>query len=73
MLETLMNPGQMTQDQWMIVGILVFIVIGILYFCYRTYKVIKESMNTKYKPNIGMARMEKEGKLKPRQGKPGED
>ena len=57
MLETLMNPGTMTRDQWMIVAILVFIVIGIFYFLYRTYVIIRESATTKYKPNIGLSRM----------------
>ena len=56
MLEALMNPGTMTQDQWMIVAILVFIVIGILYFVYRTWVVIRDSTRHKYKPNIGLNR-----------------
>lgn len=56
MLEALMNPGAMTRDQWMIVGILVFIVIGIVYFVYRTWVVIRDSAKNKYKPNIGLNR-----------------
>lgn len=73
MLEALMNPGSMTQDQWMIVGILFFIFIGILYFCFRTYRVIRESMNEKYTPNIGLSRMEKEGRPIPGANKPDKD
>lgn len=69
MLETLMNPGAMTQSQWMIVGILVFIVIGIVYFVYRTYLVIKESANNKYKPNIGLSRIQEEAKKKAAENK----
>jgi len=65
MLEALINPGEMTQDQWMIVGILVFVVIGILYFVYRTYRVIKESADNKYKPNIGLSRIQEETGSKP--------
>ena len=62
MLETLMNPGAMTQAQWMIVGILFLLFLGILFFFYRTWLVIKESANNKYKPNIGLSRMENSGK-----------
>lgn len=58
MLESLMNPGSMTQGQWMILGILVFLILGILFFVYRTYLVIKESTQNKYKPNIGLAKTE---------------
>lgn len=65
MLEALMNPADMTQEQWLIVGILAFIVIGILYFVYRTWLVIKESATKKYKPNIGLSRIqEKAGRAK---------
>jgi len=60
MLEALMNPGQTTQDQWMIVGILAFIVIGILYFVYRTWVVIRDSAKHKYKPNIGLNRIQEQ-------------
>lgn len=72
MLEALMNPGTMTRDQWMIVGILVFIVIGILYFVYRTYMVIKESATNKYKPNIGLSRIQEETGKKPAPGGAGD-
>ena len=58
MLESLMNPGSMTQGQWMILGILVFLILGILFFVYRTYLVIKESAQNKYKPNIGLVKTE---------------
>jgi len=60
MLEALQNPGALTGDQWMIVGILVLVFIGILYFLYRTWMVIQESANNKYKPNIGMSRIREE-------------
>jgi hypothetical protein len=58
MLEALMNPGSMTQDQWLIVGILFLLFLGILFFVYRTYLVIRESAKSKYTPNIGLSRME---------------
>jgi hypothetical protein len=60
MLEALMNPGQMTQDQWMIVAILAFIVIGIVYFVYRTWVVIRDAAKNKYKPNIGLNRIQEQ-------------
>ena len=62
MLEILMNPGEMTQDQWLIVGILFILVLGILFFIYRTYAVIRAAAKDKYKPNIGLSRMENEGR-----------
>jgi hypothetical protein len=58
MLETLMNPGAMTEAQWMIVGILFLLFLGILFFFYRTWLVIKDSANNKYKPNIGLSRID---------------
>lgn len=61
MLEAIMNPGAMTQDQWLIVGMLVLLALGILYFLYRTYLVIKESTQNKYKPNIGLSRAQDVG------------
>ena len=58
MLDALMNPGDMTQDQWLIIGILFILACGILYFLYRTYRVIRDSSKNRYKPNIGLSRME---------------
>ena len=57
MLEILMNPGSMTQAHWMIVGILFLLILGILFFVYRTYLVIKDSAKNTYKPNIGLSRL----------------
>ena len=56
MLESLFNPGSMTQGQWMILGILFLLSLGILFFVYRTYLIIKESTQNKYKPNIGLSK-----------------
>ena len=58
MLESLMNPGSMTQGQWMILGILFLLILGVLFFVYRTYLVIKDSTQNKYKPNIGLSKTE---------------
>jgi hypothetical protein len=60
MLQALMNPGEMTEDQWMIVAILVFIFIGIMYLAYRTWVVIRDSDKNKYKPNIGLNRIQEQ-------------
>jgi hypothetical protein len=57
MLEILMNPGEMTQAHWMILGILFILTLGILFFVYRTYLVIKDSTKNTYKPNIGLSRL----------------
>jgi len=59
MLEILMNPGDMTQAHWMIVGILFLLTLGILFFVYKTYLVIKDSTKNTYKPNIGLSRNKK--------------
>lgn len=56
MFDAIMNPGSMTQDQWLIVGILFLLVLGVVFFLYRTFLVIKESTQKKYKPNIGLSR-----------------
>lgn len=60
MLEMLMNPGEMTQGQWMIIGILFLLALAILFFLYRTWLVIQDSRKNKYKPNIGLSRLEEE-------------
>jgi len=57
MLDTLLNPGALTQSQWMIVGILFLLCLGIVFFLYRTFLVIRESSRKKYKPNIGLSRI----------------
>ena len=54
-----MNPGDMTQAHWMIVGILFLLTLGILFFVYKTYLVIKDSTKNTYKPNIGLSRNKK--------------
>lgn len=56
MLEMLTHPGSITPDQWKIIGILFLLLIGVLYFIYRTYVVIRDSEKEKYKPNIGLSR-----------------
>ncbi|MDG2175791.1 MAG: hypothetical protein P8M72_06650 [Gammaproteobacteria bacterium] len=57
MLEILMNPGDMTQAHWMIIGILFLLILGVVFFVYRTYLVIKDSAKKTYKPNIGLSRL----------------
>jgi len=57
MPDTLLNPGALTQSQWMIVGILFLLCLGIVFFLYRTFLVIRESSRKKYKPNIGLSRI----------------
>jgi len=60
MLEMLMNPGDMTSGQWMILGILVLLCLAIVFFLYRTWLVIQESRKNPYKPNIGLPRIQGE-------------
>ncbi len=57
----LMNPGSMSQAQWMLLAIGLFIVVGALYFVLILYRLLKNVGKSDYKPNIGLSRLKKEG------------
>lgn len=57
----LMNPGTMSQAQWMLLAIGLFIVVGALYFVLILVRLLKNLGKSDYKPNIGLSRLEKEG------------
>jgi hypothetical protein len=57
-LEALMNPGEMTRQQLLLVAIMLFVAIGALYFVWKLYKIIVTSQKSTYVPNIGLNRTE---------------
>lgn len=56
LLQSLMNPGEMSSLQWLMLAIMLFVVIGSLYFVWRLYAIVMTSRKTPYKPNIGLKR-----------------
>lgn len=57
LLEALKNPGDMDRAQWLMVAIMLFIVVGALYFVVRLYRIVLHSSKQTYKPNIGLKRV----------------
>lgn len=55
-LEALMNPGDMTGAQWLLMVIILIVVLGSLVFIWRLYRIILTSRKQPYKPNIGLKR-----------------
>ncbi len=60
LLAALQNPGSMTGAQWLLLGIIVFFVLGLCYAVYRMYRSIEAERRRKYVPNIGRKRLEAE-------------
>ena len=60
LLEALKSPGTMTGAQWLMVGIIVFVLLGSIFFVYRLYRLIENERRSKYVPNIGRKRLEAE-------------
>jgi len=58
LVTALMNPGTMTQAQWLILAIAAFILIGAAYFVFMLIRLIKSIGKSTYKPNIGLSRLE---------------
>lgn len=50
------NPATWTQQQWLAVCILLFVVIAIFYLTYRLYTIILMSGKSTYKPNLRRVR-----------------
>jgi hypothetical protein len=59
-LQALMNPGEMTRLQWLLVAIMLFIFVGSLFFVWKLYGIVMNSRKTPYVPNIGLKRMREE-------------
>lgn len=60
LLEALQSPDTMTGAQWLMVGIIVFVLLGSIFFVYRLYRLIENERRSKYVPNIGRKRLEAE-------------
>ncbi len=56
LLNALMSPGSMNQNQWLILGIVAFIVVASFYFIYKLILIFKDIGKSNYKPNIGLSR-----------------
>lgn len=60
-METLLNalrdPASMTGQQWLLVAIMAFVIVGCVYFVFRLYRVIQNERKSSYVPNIGRARL----------------
>ncbi len=64
LLEALKNPGSMTSAQWLLLGIILFFVVGIGFVAFRLYRSIEAERRAKYVPNIGRRRLEAERQRK---------
>ena len=60
LLEALKNPGSMTSTQWLLLGIILFFVVGIGFVTFRLYRSIEAERRSRYVPNIGRKRLEAE-------------
>lgn len=57
LINALSNPGEMTDQQWTMILIMVVVVLGSLYFVRRFYKMAFKSRKQPYVPNIGSRRL----------------
>jgi cytochrome c-type biogenesis protein CcmH/NrfG len=57
LLQALASPGAMSGQQWLLVAILVFVVIGAAYLVWRLYKLVMTEQKSTYVPNIGRKRL----------------
>jgi hypothetical protein len=61
LLQALMNPGSMTRLQWLMIALMLFVVVGSLFFVWKLYTIIVASRHKEpYKPNIGLKRLKEE-------------
>jgi hypothetical protein len=57
LLQALASPTAMSSQQWLLVAILVFVVIGAAYMVWRLYKLVMTEQKSTYVPNIGRKRL----------------
>lgn len=60
LLDALKDPASMTGAQWLLLGIIVFFLLGIGFVVVRLYRSIEAEHRAKYVPNIGRKRLEAE-------------
>jgi hypothetical protein len=70
LISALANPGEMTDQQWTMLGIMVVVVAGSLYFVRRFYKLASKMRKQPYKPILS-GRAQKAGR--PGAPRPGND
>jgi hypothetical protein len=64
LLDALKDPASMTGAQWLLLGIIVFFLLGIAFFVFRLYRSIEAERRARYVPNIGRKRLEAERQSK---------
>jgi|GEM_PF-848850 len=68
LLEALANPSSMTGQQWMTLGIMLLILVGLIYFVWRFFKIAFNGQRKQpYVPNIGnrRSRLDPQGRPRP--------
>lgn len=58
LLEALKNPGNMSNQQWLLVAIILFVLAGSAFFVYRVIRIIATERKSSYVPNIGRKRLD---------------
>ena len=57
LLQALVNPGEMSGQQWLMIAIILFVIVGVAYMAWRLYKLILAEQKSTYVPNIGRKRL----------------
>ena len=56
LFETLTQPGEWTQTQWLALLIALFLLAAAAYFVWKLVDIVKSAGKSSYKPNIGLHR-----------------
>lgn len=56
MLEGWMMANNWTQEQWLVVSIIAFVIVAILVIVYRLYKIFKMTTKKRERPNLRVTR-----------------
>jgi len=56
MLEGWMLGNNWTQEQWLVVSIIAFVIVAILVIMFRLYKIFKMSTKKRERPNLRAGR-----------------
>jgi hypothetical protein len=61
LFQALANPGSMTGAQWVLLGLMVLVIVGVLFLVRRLYKMtLNTTRKEPYVPNIGSKRLNAE-------------
>lgn len=69
LLQALKNPGAMSNSQWLLLAIMVFVLLGSAYLVFRIYRIIVADRKSTYVPNIGRKRLNQEKEKSSESGK----